>query len=53
MFRAKYDTTAPEGFAPGEPRNPRKSYKGKKRHPSGKSGKGVVREKKSRHAKRA
>lgn len=50
MDRAKFSTTGPENFRQagekGESLNPRKHFKGGKRHPSGKSGKGRVKSKK-------
>lgn len=60
MDRAKYGTTDPANN--GEPvvaaedkleRNGRKNYHRKGKRPTGRSGKGVVREHKSKHARRA
>ena len=46
MDRAKFSVTSPEdtaqAHAKGEPHNRRKKFKGGKRHPSGRSGKGRV-----------
>ena len=54
MDRAKFQTTAAASETKGEEKkNPRTHFRGKKAKPSGRSGKGVVREAKSRHAKRA
>lgn len=54
MDRAKFQTTAPSSETKEMAmRNPRAHHKGKHAKPSGKSGKGSVREMKSRHAKRA
>ncbi len=51
MDRAKFQTTGPENFKQayekGEPHNPRKKFKDGKRHPSGKSGKGRVKSRRS------
>jgi len=46
--RAKFQTDAPPMFEKGEEKNPRKKFKGHKRHPSGKSGKGHVKTPKRR-----
>jgi hypothetical protein len=54
MDRAKYQTTAPADESRGmEMENPRAHYHNPKARAKGRSGKGVVREAKKRHAKRA
>lgn len=52
--RSKFQSTAPASESSAEEeRNPRTHYKCKGARAPGRSGKGVVRETKSRHAKRA